>query len=123
MVNVYNKGKDISSEIIIFILSMLIVQLIFLSIGTLISAVMKNTKVSGAVSVGILFGSFVISKITDLTDKVNFINVLSPFKYFSYQKIVDSNTISIGIGILSAAFIAILIVSTYFFYTKRDLNL
>lgn len=123
IVNVYNKGKDISSEIIIFILSMFIVQLIFLSIGTLVSAAVKNSKISGSVSVGILFGSFIISKITDLTDKVNFINVFSPFKYFSYQKIVYSNTISIGISTLSLVFIAILVVLTYFFYMKRDLNL
>lgn len=123
MVNAYNKGKDISSEIIIFIFSMFIVQLIFLSIGALISAVMKNPKTSGSVSVGTLFGSFVISKITDLTDKVNFLNVLSPFKYFSYQKIINTNTISIGISILSIGFIGILVVFTYFFYMKRDLNL
>lgn len=83
----------------------------------------KNSKISGSVSVGILFGSFVISKITDLTDKVNLINAFSPFKYFSYQKIVYSNTISIGISTLSLVFIAILVVLTYFFYMKRNLNL
>lgn len=122
IVNAYNKGKDISGEIAMFLLSMFIVQLIFLSMGALLSAFMKNPKASGSVAAGILFGSFVISKITDLTDKINAINVLSPFKYFSYQDIVNGNGLSVGISIISFVLIFIFYASTYFFYMRRDLN-
>lgn len=123
MVNAYNKGKDISGEIATFLLSMFIVQLIFLSLGALISAVMRRPKASGSIASGILFTAFVISKITDLTDRINFINVLSPFKYFSYQSIVGGKGISIGIAILSFILVFAFSVSTYFFYMKRDLNI
>ncbi|PJI08005.1 MULTISPECIES: ABC transporter permease subunit [Clostridium] len=122
MVNAYNKGKDISSEIMMFILSMLIVQLIFLSLGALLSVFIKNSKASGSAAAGILFGSFMISKITDFTDKINAINILSPFKYFSYQDIVNGNGISAGVSIISLVLIAIFSILTYFFYRKRDFN-
>lgn len=122
MVNAYNKGKDISSEITMFILSMFIVQLIFLSLGALLSAFMKNSKASGSIAAGILFGSFMISKITDFTDKINAINILSPFKYFSYQDIVNGNGISAGISIISLVLIAAFSILTYFFYMRRDFN-
>lgn len=122
MVSAYNKGAGISDEIAVFLLSMLIVQLIFLSIGALLSTFIRKPKASGALAAGILFGSYVISKITDLTDNVNALNVLSPLKYFSYQKIVDGNGLSLGIVMLSLLLIAICTALTYIFYRKRDLS-
>lgn len=122
IVAAYNKGKSINGEIAIFLLSMFIVQLIFLSLGTLLSAFMRHPKASGSIATGILLGAYVISKITDLTDHVNALNVLSPFKYFSYLNIVNGNGLSLVIVILSILLIAVFSVSTYFFYMKRDLN-
>lgn len=122
MVGAYNKGKDISGEIEIFLLSMFIVQLIFLSLGALLSAIMKNPKASGSLASGILFGSYVISKVTDLTDRVNALNLFSPFKYFSYQSIVNGEGLSLGIVILSLALAAAFSSLTYFFYIRRDLR-
>lgn len=122
MVTAYNKGNDISGEIAMFILSMFIVQLIFLSIGAAISASIRNPKASGSLSVGILLTSFVISKITDLTDRVNVLNLFSPFKYFNYKNLVDGNGLKFGIVILSLVLVAVLSFLTYFYYQKRDLN-
>lgn len=122
MVSAYNKGKDITVEIVVFLLSMFIIQLIFLSLGALLSGFMRNPKSSGSLATGILLGTYVISKITDLTDRVNFLNVLSPFKYFSYQDIVNGNGLSFGIVILSILLAAVFSALTYFFYLKRDLN-
>lgn len=122
LVAAYNKGKDISGEIAVFLLTMFIVQLIFLSLGALLSAFMKNPKASGATATSILLGSYVISKITDLANHLDFLNILSPFKYFSYTDIVSGDGISLVVVILTLLLIAAFSVSTYFFYQKRDLN-
>jgi ABC-2 type transport system permease protein len=122
MVAAYNKGDDISGEITMFMLSMFIVQLIFLSLGTVIAAFIRNPKASGSLSAGILLTSFVISKITDMTDKLNFLNVLSPFKYFEYKNIVDGNGLNFSIVVLSLILVTAFCGSTYFFYSKRDLT-
>jgi ABC-2 type transport system permease protein len=123
LVAAYNKGKDITTVVIIFHLSMFIVQLIFLSLGAMLSAIVKKAKASGSLAAGILFGSYVISKITDLTERVNFLNVLSPFKYFSSQNIVNGKGLSVGIVILSILLVAVFTFSTYYFYQKRDLSI
>lgn len=122
-VNAYNKGEDITREIIMFHLSMFIVQLIFLTLGALISACIKNAKASGSIATGILLGAYVISKITDLTDRVNFLNILSPFKYFNTEDIVKGNGLNIGIVLLSLLIAAVFSASTYHFYLKRDLSI
>jgi len=122
MVAAYNKEKDITGEIVMFLLSMFIIQLIFLSLGALLSAFMSNSKASGSLATGILFGAYIISKITDFTDCVNVLNVLSPFKYFNYQNIVSGNGLSLVIVISSILLVAVFSVLTYLFYQKRDLN-
>jgi ABC-2 type transport system permease protein len=123
MVAAYNKGADISREIEVFMLSMFVVQLIYLSLGAACASLIKNPKVSGSLSVGVMMTSFIISKITDLTDRLNFLNVFSPFKYFNYYSIVESNNLNFGIVILSLLLIVVFLSSTYFFYQNRDLSI
>jgi len=122
MVAAYNKGADISSEIVMFILGMFIVQLIFLSLGAALAEFMRNPKSSGSLATGILLVAFVVSKITDMTDRLNFLNLLSPFKYFNIYNLVAGNGLNLGIVILSLVLVAIFSVLTYTFYQKRDLN-
>jgi ABC-2 type transport system permease protein len=123
MVSAFNKGKDITGEIIMFYLSLMIIQLIFLTLGSFLAAFMKKPKASGAIATGILLAGYTISKVTDLTDKLDALNILSPFKYFSYERIVDGNGLSILPVVLSLLLAGILTVFTYFFYLKRDLNI
>ncbi|MDF2942750.1 MAG: transporter [Herbinix sp.] len=123
MVAAYNKGDNITSEIVVFLVSMLIVQLIFFTLGSFISSILRNPKASGSIATSILLGAYVISKITDVTDTLSVLNILSPFKYFSYMDIVNGEGLSFVIVILSLLLITVLTVSTYYFYQKRDLNI
>ncbi|MDD9150338.1 ABC transporter permease subunit [Sporolactobacillus sp. CQH2019] len=122
MVAAYNKGADISGEIVRFMVSMFIVQLIFLSLGAALAAFIRNPKASGSLSAAVLLVSFVVSKITDLTDRLNFLNLLSPFKYFSYKDLAAGSGLGIGIIIPSLLLVAVFSALTYFFYRKRDLS-
>lgn len=123
MVASFNKGKDITGEIAIFLLSMLIVQLIFLSLGAFLSALIKDPKVSGSFATGIMLGAFIVSKITDLNEGINALNILSPFKYFSLKDMVNGNGLSLIVVILTVILIALFTASTYMFYRKRDLSI
>ncbi|KUP24034.1 ABC transporter permease subunit [Paenibacillus sp. DMB5] len=123
MVSAYNKGKDISGEIVLFLISMFIVQLLFLMLGALLAAGISNPKSSGAAAAGILVGSFVISKITDLAEQLSVLNVLSPFKYFSYNRIVEGDGLNAVILLLSVLLAAALAASAYFLYGRRELKL
>ncbi len=122
MVAAYNKGENISGKIGVFFVSMFIIQLIFLFLGAMLSALMNNPKSSGSLAVGILMISYIISKVTDLTDSLNALNIFSPFKYFSYERILNGDGLSLGTSLLSLVLAAAFLASTYFFYLKRDLK-
>lgn len=123
MVANYNKGADISGKVAVTMLSMLIVQLIFLTLGMVLAAVIKKPAAAGSLATGILLIAFVISKITDLTDKVNALNILSPFKYFNLKNMIDGKGLNPVVLVLSLALIAVFTAITYVFYNKRDLNI
>lgn len=123
MVGAYNKGADISGIITMFVLSMFIVQLIFLSIGSALASFMKNPKSSGSLVTAMLLIAFVISKITDVTDKLNFLNVFSPFKYFNLYRLLAGEGLNIVIVILSLILVVIFSASAHYFYGKRDLRI
>jgi ABC-2 type transport system permease protein len=114
--------EDITGEILALMLSMFFVQLIFLFLGTFLAAVFRKPKASGSVAVSILLGAYIISKITDVTDQLNAINIFSPFKYFSLTDMVNGSGLNFVIVILSVLLSAVFAFSTYYFYVRRDLN-
>jgi ABC-2 type transport system permease protein len=120
---VYNKGKAITGEILAMMFIMFIVQLIFLSLGTVLAAFMKNPKGSGAIATGVILIAYFVARITDMFDKLNFLNVISPFKYLDLSKVVAGESLNIVIVILSVLLVGVFSALTYFFYNKRDLKI
>lgn len=123
MVNAYNKGASVTGEVLRLMLSMFFVQLIFLSLGILIAAFIKKSKGAGSLTTGILLFSFVIAKLTDMTHKLNFLNLLSPFKYFNYDKIVIEGSLNLVTAVLALLLAMALTGSAYYFYQRRDMNI
>jgi ABC-2 type transport system permease protein len=58
-----------------------------------------------------------------MSDKLRFLNLISPFKYFDLGRIVAGNGLNLGIVFLSLALVAAFSVLTYVSYKKRDLTI
>jgi ABC-2 type transport system permease protein len=122
-VNYYAKGKSYTSDILVLMFSLFILQLIFLSIGTGVAALNKNPKTATAVSTAILLITFFISKAVDLNSNLVVLKYITPFKY------LEPKIWLLGIGyepafvILPILIIAVFISMTYVFYRKRDMNI
>ncbi|MDF2512988.1 MAG: transporter, permease protein [Herbinix sp.] len=108
IVPTFNTGEDITGEIIILHVIMFIVQLIFLTLGTLLSASLRKSKSAGSIAANIVLIGYIISKVTNLVDHLDALNIFSPFTYFSLEKAVNANEISVPITLISLALIAAL---------------
>ncbi|WOO36340.1 ABC transporter permease subunit [Anaerocolumna sp. AGMB13020] len=117
----FDGGSELTSVIIWLLVSMLILQVLFLSFGTLLASRKIKTKATGSIASGIVIATYFLAKITDLTDRLNFLNILSPFKYFSYPEIIKGNGLNIFIVVLTLLLSVFLIWGAYKLYTKRDL--
>ena len=122
IVPAYNKGKDISHEILLIMLSMFFLQLLFLTLGAGLAACMRKPKGAGSIVTGFILIAYFIARVTDMNDRLNPLNILSPFKYFDLSKIVAGNGLNSGIVLITLLLIAVFTGSTYFFYSRRDLN-
>lgn len=122
IVSSFDTGENITGEIIVLHIIMFLVQLIFLTLGSFLSASLRKSKSAGSITANIVLIGYVISKITDLVDYLDVLNIFSPFTYFSLEKAVNANEISIPITLVSLVLVVVFTAFTYFFYQRRDMN-
>lgn len=123
IVNMYAKGEAVNKAILLLMLGMFFVQLIFLSLGAFLAATGRNPKIAGSAVTGILLCMYLLSVCMDLTDKLDILKYVTPFRYFDTSKIVKGGGLElISVG-LSLIITAILSFFTYKNYTSRDLRI
>lgn len=118
----YSSGETINSDIGFTMIGMLILQVLFLVIGTAIAASTKKPGKAATLATGVLLVTFILSFAIDLSEKIEDLKYLTPFKYFEAKTVMDGGLELIFIGI-SLALIGVLAVSTFVFYDKRDLKI
>lgn len=123
MVSVYSKGESVTEEVVLLLVSMLAVQLIFFSVGAFFAAFLRKPKAAGSITTAILLGGFILSKMIAFNEKLNVLNVLSPFQYFSIEDVVYESALNPVILLLSCLLALGLLLSCIYFYRKRDLNI
>lgn len=121
-VNIYNKGESITGDIFMLMLALLILQLLFYSIGAFTSTVTNNTRSATSISTGILLGTFILSIAIDMYDKLDFLKFITPFKYFEAKDIMFGGKINGIFVILSFTIIIVATIYTYKGYQRRDLK-
>lgn len=123
MVGYYGKGEDVNNYIFKLMVGMFILQIMFILIGTAISALIKKPKVSISISTGILLVMFIVSIAIDINDSLEPLKYLTLFKYFEAKSIMFGEGFQLVFVILSILIIGVCGVVTYTFYRKRDLNI
>ncbi|MBN2795952.1 MAG: ABC transporter permease subunit [Clostridia bacterium] len=117
----YNEGSSINGLIRDLMIALLILQVIFFSVGLLIGAIAPSTKKATGLSTGILLGTFLMSVVVDLYSKLDFLEYFTPFKYFDGKAIYKSGFDLFHL-ILSVVIIFLSLYFTYRIYQKKDLH-
>ncbi len=99
---------------------LMMTQLIFMSLGMFLAAILKDYKKSGALTLGYVLGSYLLFILIGLTDKIAFLRFFTPFKYFEVSDMIKG-TIRIEYLMLSVILIGLCVFGLFKFYKKRDL--
>lgn len=121
MVNYFGKGGSIAGDIVKLMVGMLLLQIIFMVIGTGIAAISKNNNIAASAATGIILVTYILSMGIDMNEKLEFLKYLTPFKYFEAKNLMGGGSFEPVFLILSIVLIGILLNVTYTFYKKRDL--
>jgi len=103
-------------------LGVALTQMIFLSIGMVLSSLLKNYKKSGGITVGIVIGTFMLSMLVGLVEAAEPLKYLTPFQYFPSAQMIDGHFELVFI-IITIAIVASSFVGLFYFYKKRDLHI
>ncbi len=117
----YQPDSEFYDFLALSMVSLFIIQMVFLSLGIFLGCSMKQYKRAGAVSVSLLLGTYFLSVISGVNENLEFLRIFSPFAYFNPATLLHESTIDISYVLLSVAITAVLIIGGYYTYARRDL--
>ncbi|MCM1989861.1 ABC transporter permease subunit [Oceanirhabdus seepicola] len=118
----YNKGESITGEIFKITCTLLILQIVFLSLGLLFSSLTKTTKKATGLSTGVILAMYMLSLAIPLTDKLEFLGFITPFYYFDAKDIMLGHGIELIYVLISLIIVVFVTSLTYVFFNKKDIH-
>jgi ABC-2 type transport system permease protein len=111
-----------SSKLLFLVsITLFFLQLIFLTVGILISVIFSKLKAVLSVSLGTVFAFFVIGMVVS-SDSSQAKRYLSPFKYFDPKYIIAHSKFEFAYLFVTVGIILVSIIVSYFIYTKKDVH-
>ena len=121
VINYLNDGPPIDNKPLIMLLASIVVfQLFFLSVGILISLLMKRVRSVTPLSMALAFGMYVVSAFGGMLGD-DTIDVISPFKHFEPNAIITTAGYDMPLVLISVAVILISLPASYLLYQKRNI--
>jgi ABC-2 type transport system permease protein len=113
--------KETIKDISIMYGGVLYVGVVFLSIGTLFSVLIPSSRSSSAVTISIVFGTFILGVMSVVVDKLDFLLYFSPMDWIKTTKLLSGGiaaeewAVGVSASVLSLA-------SAVYLYTKKDMK-
>ncbi|WP_254871257.1 ABC transporter permease subunit [Bacillus sp. Marseille-Q1617] len=117
----YAEDSDVTGEIGSLMAGMVILQVLFIVIGTAVAALTKRPGKASVLATSILLITFILSFAIDLSEKIEGLKYLTPFKYFDAKNVLADGLNPLFVGI-SFGLILVLGAATFGAYRKRDLK-
>lgn len=115
-------GNDFSRKTLLLVsITLFFIQIMFLVIGILISVVFPRIKSVISVSLGTVFGFFMLGMISSTTDDTG-LRYLTPFNYFDSAYIVKNMSYENSFLFVEIIFIIIAVAASYYMYVKKDVH-
>lgn len=119
----YSNGEDVNQDIVLLMGGLLMLQLLFMLLGSAVASLLKLPKRAAGLTSGLLLLTFFISVVMDISGNLDALKFLTPFKYFDAKSVLEAGSLSMGYMLLSLALMVLALVGTYVGYNKRDLKL
>jgi ABC-2 type transport system permease protein len=109
-----------TKPLVLLLLSIVVFQLFFLSVGLVVSLLVKRVRSVTPYAMGLGFGMYVLSAFGDMLGE-SVIEKITPFKHFDPNYILQHGAYDLPLVLISVAVILISLVGSYLLYTRRDI--
>jgi len=122
VINLNRDGREFDVQALAMILSTIVLfQLFFLSVGTLISLLMKRVRSVIPLSMALSFGMYILSIFGSMLGEDK-LEIISPFRHFDPNYIIANGSYDLPLVMISLAVIVIAIPASYVLYNRRNIT-
>ncbi len=109
-----------TGTLLLLLVSIVVFQLFFLSVGLVVSLLVKKIRSVTPYSMALGLGMYVLSIFGDMLGE-NILEKLTPFKHFDPNYIIQQGSYDLPLVLLSVTVIASSLVGSYVLYRRRDI--
>jgi len=117
----YDPGKSLFDFLRLEMLAMFMIELVFLSLGTLLACASKTPRRVGSMAIGLILGLYFLSIFAGMHEKLSWLKFLTPFSWFNASEFFRSGRFEPYALVLTAVSVVICLFAAYFTYDRRDL--
>jgi ABC-2 type transport system permease protein len=117
----FRNGREFETRTLLLLLfSIAIFQLFFLSVGLVISLLVRRIRSVTPYSLGLGFGMYVLSAFSDM-EGVVVLEYLTPFKHLNSTSIVQQGGYDLPLVLLNLSITLVSLAASYWLYLRRDI--
>jgi ABC-2 type transport system permease protein len=106
--------------LLLLLFSIVIFQLFFLSVGVVISLLVKRVRSVTPYALGLGFGAYALSAFSGVFGDVT-LELLTPFKHLDAASIVNEGVYNTPLVLLNITVTLVALAASYWLYTRRDI--
>jgi ABC-2 type transport system permease protein len=120
-ITLFRGGREYElSTLLLLMSSAVIFQLFFLSVGLVVSLLVKRVRNVTPYSLGLGFGSYVLSAFSGIFGDVS-LELITPFKHFDAAYIIQNHAFDTPLVLLNVSITLVSLVAGYWLYLRRDI--
>ncbi|MEI8096025.1 MAG: ABC transporter permease subunit [Spirochaetales bacterium] len=118
----YNHGPDITSQVLNLFGGVAFVQVVFLTAGFALAALLRDSRRAGAWASVLVVATYFLDRMAPLSTVVADFDVLSPFSWFHLDELAAGQALSAVAMAVSALLAVAMLAVTLWGFPKRDLR-
>jgi len=118
---IFDSGSGYETKpLVILLLSIIFFQGFFLTVGMVISLLMKRVRSVTPLSMALVFGLYILNAFSNMLGSVS-VEVISPFKQFEPNYILKNSAYDWPLFLLCVGIILISVIGSYQLYSRRNI--
>ena len=117
----YAPEKSLYDLLRLEMLAMFMIELVFLSMGTMLACVSKTPRRVGSIAIGLILWLYFLSIIAGMHEKLTWLKYLTPFGWFNAREFFRSGRFEPYALVLTGLIVVIFLFAAYAVYDRRDL--
>lgn len=120
-ISIFREGQDYDvNAVVMLLLSMAVFQLFFLTVGMVISLLVKRIRSVTPFSMGLVFGLYILNAFGSMIGEKS-LEIFSPFKHFAPGYIIKHAAWDMPLALISVAVIVLSVIGSYVLYQRRNI--